>query len=1166
MNNFKKMIFIVIILLLQVTLLLGQGKKYEGPDDPAADIAAEREGWMTGNRVLLYFRNNSELANWPNWDQSKWPNDHSGTGMHDGIGLFLGAKVYIENDSIPVPDVVQRKNRTDLDTLYFCETSYRHGMDTNPEGTIEWGLYPVFGYFDENSEHPAMSNRPDSWPQNGWPSRGDELKWPGEWDGRFGRGVKYADLETYFVANDAQDQEYLQASSKVKYYPRPGVFIGDKRSQVTIQKGYPWGGMGVRVKVRGYQWNNPQSRDAIFWEYDIANISDYDLNDVAFGYWLDNGIGHRGNVGETDDIGYFDKYENISYSWDVNGVGVGGMRTGITGIAFLESPGIPDDGLDNDDDGLTDEKRDNQAQSIVGPLDGISDLQKFLDWNGLTENRLIEHWDADEDQDWRDGVDANENGVYDLGEEAGDDVGTDGVAPIDINYNGPDMDGTECNHRPDFTEGLGSEPNFGPLDVSESDMLGLTAFTLFHHPAPWEPPMSQFDRQAYDVIATPGLLEFFGELANLIEMFGTGTFPLLQGRTERISMSEIHSYEELEGLQSEEHVAHSMFEKKRIVQYIYDSDYRFAKPPEMPTLTATPGDGKVFLTWDYAADSLTREPMLKGVNDFEGYKLYKSTDKYFSDSEKLMDMYGNPIGKLPIFQCDLKDEKRGAADFVQINGESFNLGYDSGIKHHFVDTDVENGRTYYYGLVAYDYGIDGLEVAIMPAENNVVIDLDESENVRFTGKNVAIVTPRQPAAGYIPPEIEFLNDAQLMGNGISVIPEVFDNSLVQSDHVYRVTFEVDSVGFKNFYPAFRHETDLYYVNSGFSVFDETDDKLVYRETRTSFPLDNLVEETINSKTTWIFNPEKNVMSEIFDGLRLNINAEIIGSEFDSFGSGWVIGDSPINVKVSSDAANYFPWQYDIIFTDQDSAYKTKVNVPSLINTADGLNILPSALILENSFNFYVINRLFNDSTGAYHKLDLVVHDINQNGTFELETDEVIVGGSKLRAGTDRVFWSGTIFSIDFMNITGENEKPKTGDVYRLNFKRPFTETDTLRFKVKPEVEVNTTQIKTTLDEIKVVPNPYVMTNSMEPALSNPNLNQRRRLLFTHIPAECTIMIFTSNGAFVDEIIVDNPPSNGTVHWDMLSREGLEIAAGVYLFHVKSDRSGDEKLGKFAVIK
>ena len=156
----------LLILLVMITgsQIFAQGRPYEGPDDPAGDIAAEREGWMTGNRVLLYFKNNTELANWPNWDQSKWPNDYSGTGMHDGIGLFLGAKVYIENDSIPVPDPADRVGRTDLDTLYFCETSYRHGMDTNPDGTIEWGLYPVFGYFNENNEYPAMSNRPDSWP------------------------------------------------------------------------------------------------------------------------------------------------------------------------------------------------------------------------------------------------------------------------------------------------------------------------------------------------------------------------------------------------------------------------------------------------------------------------------------------------------------------------------------------------------------------------------------------------------------------------------------------------------------------------------------------------------------------------------------------------------------------------------------------------------------------------------------------------------------------------------------------------------------------------------------------------------------------------------------------------------------------------------------------
>ena len=35
---------------------------------------------------------------------------------------------------------------------------------------------------------------------------------------------------------------------------------------------------------------------------------------------------------------------------------------------------------------------------------------------------------------------------------------------------------------------------------------------------------------------------------------------------------------------------------------------------------------------------------------------------------------------------------------------------------------------------------------------------------------------------------------------------------------------------------------------------------------------------------------------------------------------------------------------------------------------------------------------------------------------------------------------------------------------------------------------------------------------------------------------------------------------------MLTRENLEIAAGMYVYHIESSVTGDSKLGKFAVIK
>jgi hypothetical protein len=1132
-------------------------KKYEGPDDPAGDQAAVRSGRLTGNRMYFLLNNNSSICDTGHGQAiwNKWPDIYTGFTMMHGVNAIMAARVFLEGDSIPVTDP-NRISAGDYDHILYCaQHGWRGRNDLDPTGTIEWGMKPVITYMNPLSETMALSNDPNSWPTRGWPARGDELKWQGEWDGRFGRGVIYADLESYYVINDAQDLENLGPEDSVKYYPRPGIKIGYKDPNVTIQKGEPWGGIGLRVAIRAFQWNNPQARDAVFMEYTTANISNYDLPELCFGFYLHPWIGQdQGMTG--DDLLFFDKQVDLSYNWDRDGVGEGGIPTGAFGMAYLESPANQFDGQDNDDDGLTDESRDNLAVQQVGPFDGITDLNKFLEFYNLTEEELQPHWDADEDQDWQDGHDTDGNGIYDNGEDPGDDVGLDGVGPGELNYNGPDEG--ECNHRPDFVEGLGCEPNFAFTDVGESDMLGLTSFHTYDHES--HPAIHSDDEMTWDFFADASFDPFKDQPGEWVNLFATGKFPLYKGRTERISMGLVASYDPIEGLNSSDHTAPSLYRKKEVAQVIYERDYRFTMPPKMPTLQATAGDGKVILSWDNIAELYTREPLLRNANDFEGYKLFKATDKNLLDAEIITDGYGTRMFKRPIFQCDLIDRITGFAEFGLVDGVAYFLGNDTGIQHYFVDTQVENGKTYYYALVAYDRGIPEIGNGVTPSENNTVIELDEAEEVHSIGRNVAVVTPHQSAAGYVPPQILVHQKTWLPSAGV-VIPKILMPQEIMANHTFKVKFSADTVRFIKQAPR-----SVRFTTNGYRVYDVTDgNRLVTSKVRINDDFTNAPVHSfkIDSLTAYSLDVGEAFDTDVFEGLGLSIlqnTAYAAARDIDYEATGWKVGNYSgavrMNVVPTAETEAY-PWEYEIIF-GEEGMYVGKSLRATRIRDENNAKLDNNTVLLKQSFNFNMIIKTFPDSSGNYETLDLAVVDTDSSGTYEMGKDKILAGYLDTKGQ-----WFATLFAITFQE---GSELPQPNDVYRIGFKRPFFVTDSLTFTVLPNGGTNTKAIKAVMDSIQVVPNPYVATNHMETAVANQFLNQRRQLLFTHLPARCVIKIFTVSGVLVDEIDVENSDDNGTVHWDVLSKEGLEIAAGVYIYHVRAKKTGDEKIGKFSVIK
>ena len=139
------------------------------------------------------------------------------------------------------------------------------------------------------------------------------------------------------------------------------------------------------------------------------------------------------------------------------------------------------------------------------------------------------------------------------------------------------------------------------------------------------------------------------------------------------------------------------------------------------------------------------------------------------------------------------------------------------------------------------------------------------------------------------------------------------------------------------------------------------------------------------------------------------------------------------------------------------------------------------------------------------------------------------------------------------------------------FDAPFTSESEIRFVVQPPVVGMTAARPTSrdLDRVLVVPNPYIFQTSYEQGLG---VNERR-LLFTHVPPQGRIRIFTASGAFVQEFswTPDMLGTSGDIFWNMRTRENIEVGPGLYLFTVEATgpNSGGAKRkrpGKFIIIK
>jgi len=1014
----------------------------------------------------------------------------------------------------------------------FSDGLYDFDNLREEEGGVKWTWQPLPGYADPDQEfmasNPAFDSdkdgKPDSWPRNWYNETLGEYVWPGY----LTLGENNADLETFWVMDDRENREFGNNNQAARYFP----FNNDSTRL----------GLGVQVSGRAFQWANSLAANTIFFQWSITNVSDKDLDSVVFGIYGDPDIGYNGQgSGEPDDdIGLFIPPYNVPnyppvdnipvyarsmvYFYDADMTGDLGRPLGYLGCKFLESPGNPDDGIDNDGDGMIDERQD----------DGI-----------------------DNDGDWNPET---------------DDVGVDGI-PNTGDFGEGDGVPTRGNILPDGTlDPLApGEPNFEYTDLDEADQIGLTSFNSWI----WNEDQIKNDESMWNRTVPQNFSQI--ELNNdIVFIFGSGYISLKKGETKRISMAFLFG----ENL-------NDLLVTAETVQEIYNKNYRFFKPPALPVVTAVPGDKKVTLYWDNSSEQ-SLDPITG--NDFEGYVIYRSTRPDFSDVQKITDGHGasflyEPLRDLNGFEAkwDLDNEWRGYHPVAyQGRGLHYYLGDNTGLRHSFVDTNnVINGQKYYYAVVAYDHG-DSL--GIPPSETTKKISVDPITGTEIFDVNTVAVIPGPRASGYVSPQITNMDITHSSGIGNGDFNFKILNDLDIQDNVYTITFSdslylSDTViagknysirGNKPFTESFflfdlkftslsnsniindqtlqvRGKDGTVYQQNVDYVIDFTEGKI--RRLNNNMPNNSEYIITYNYYSVYQSQALNNEDSNpVFDGILFTLK-DNPAIEFNAEKSGWISGDVdiPFNVAISSLGSRkmLYPADYLITFSDQ--------NEYTALKNIQGQGLVP-----------FPVNFKVEEITPNRINQQMVVflNEKAKNDTAFTRGDGIIIfKPGSTGTSTDTLTWEITLNPVS----EGDSVYPGSGDVLKIVTNRPYTEADTIKLTTKA-ASVNQTAGKSLLDNIYVVPNPYVGANVLEPdnKLTTQNRGERR-IYFENLPMRCTIRIYTITGELVATLEHDEGFDNGREYWNLLNSDGFSVAYGVYIAHIEAPGIG-EKLVKFALIK
>jgi hypothetical protein len=201
--------------------------------------------------------------------------------------------------------------------------------------------------------------------------------------------------------------------------------------------------------------------------------------------------------------------------------------------------------------------------------------------------------------------------------------------------------------------------------------------------------------------------------------------------------------------------------------------------------------------------------------------------------------------------------------------------------------------------------------------------------------------------------------------------------------------------------------------------------------------------------------------------------------------------------------------------------------------------------------------------GQEFQADFRFYDTDGNQTIS-KHDEYIEILAKNNEGTRQPVWRisvDTVYGPKYVNSIF----PTTGDVYQLVINVPYNDKDVFSFVTDSSfIDFNKQKSDYAVEKPYVVPNPYMGMASFEQAPYAQTGRGDRRIEFRAIPVNATVRIYTVTGELVQTLHHDGGFQN-YIAWNLRTKDNLEVAPGLYIFHVETPGS-DDYIGKFAIIK